>query len=422
MLALLLGTLALPSAQAQDYVVQVGDPQIWEQGGVWARPMYTDDHGWKLFLAAQNDYWVADLDEGEAWGEWDLDRDSKVNLTNLGNLQDNAVAKCPDGSFLIASSASLTDPNDTSYWTWVSADFEVLNQGVVEQESNERAHNDLVSVCNPVATGVMHAEFGNPSEDFESTLFHVDPTTGVTGTSLLQNIKAEGGAVTYDSRTNGLVASHASLQFQGKMSVFDEDLALVEATDVTFVTGDWKETWPQGLVRVGDFWLVATLARDETVYGMGEFGDIFVIVMDDDFSVLERHQVTTFLDDGTNANRPWLARKDGQVLVGFDRENRHGVVELELDLAAFGVEPGEDDGGGDDGWTGGDSDGGGSDGGGSDGGGSAGDEGGGDGGEGSGGCGGCAAASSKLAPSSGVPGGAALGLLGLLGLVRRRRA
>ena len=404
---LLLVALALPAAQAEGFVSRVGEPQVWEQGGVWSRPMPTDD-GWKLFLATQNDFWVADLVEGAAFGEWELDRESKINLTNRGTLQDNSLARCPDGSFLIASSASLVDPNDSSYWTWVSADFEVLGSGPVEESSNARPHNDLVSVCNPVATGVVHTEFGS-ADDFTSTLFHVDLVAGeVSGTSSLADVKAEGGAIAYDSRDGSLVATMADLFFNGAVVVFDDSLALLEKESVDLVDGDWKETWPQGLLRVGDYWLVATLARDEEEYGRGEFGDVFLVVLDDSFKVLQRERLTTYLDDGgENVNRPWLAREDERLMVGFDALNRHGVLEVELDLEAFGVEPGSDDGGGDDGWTGGGDDGTGDDG-------ATGADGGEDDVDGASGCRGCAAKG-----TSGLGWAGLVGVLGLLGLRRR---
>ncbi len=405
----LLAALALSPAHAQDFITDVGEPQTWEQGGVWSRPMPTDD-GWKLFLATQNDFWVADLEEGDGFGEWELDRDSKVNLTNIGSIQDNSIAECPDGSFLIGSSASVNDPNDSSYWTWVSADFEVLNSGAVEETSNERPHNDLTVVCNNAATGVFHSEFGM-GDDFTSTLFQIDPNTGVTGTLTFEGVKTEGGAVAYDSRDGTLVAAHVSLFFEGAMSTYEGDGTLLDETKVTFLEGDWKETWSQGLIRVGEYWVVATLGRDEEQYGMGEFGDVFLIVMDSEFDVLQRTRLTTFLDDGTNANRPWIARDGDQALVGFDRENRHGVVELDLNLAEFGVDEGDDDGGGDDGWTGGGS----GDDGGADGSGDDGEDGGDDEDEGNDTKDGCGCAVGSPA-SLGL-----VSLVGLLGLGRRRR-
>ena len=95
--------------------------------------------------------------------------------------------------------------------------------------------------------------------------------------------------------------------------------------------------------------------------------------------------------------RPWLARQGDLVLMSYDRQRQHTVLEIRLDLDAFGVDPDEDTGwDGSDGW------------GGSSGGG-AGDDTGGDDDDSdarSGGCGGCA-----------VPGPAPLGLFTVAGLL-----
>ena len=339
MLAVLLGP-----ALAQDFIVQVGEPQTWDQAGVWSRPL-RHDGSWKLGLATANDYWVGDLVAGDGFGEWELDRESLVNLTNRGDLKDHSIKRCPDGSYLVASSANIVDPNDSSYWTWVDADFAPLGSGTVEETSNERPHNDLLVICSELATGVVHAEFGHGGEEFESTLFHIDLDQGVTGTSTLANFKSEGGSIVLDTRNDTLVGADATLFFIGGISVWSADYQVVEHHEVEFVDGDWKETWPQGLHRLGDYFLVATLARDEEVYGRGDGdGEVWLVVLDSDFEVLERRRLTTFLDEGNGANRPWIARHDDRLMIGFDRDVRHGVLEVEIDLDAFGVDGSEDTG------------------------------------------------------------------------------
>jgi len=390
---------------AQDFVTDWGDPQIWEQGGVWSRPIPVDG-AWRLGMATQSDFWIADLVQGDEFGEWELDRESKANLTNRGNLQDNSIKRCPDGSYLIGSSASVDAPNDSSYWTWVDSDWNPIANGAVEETSNERPHNDLVVVCSPIGTGVLHSNFGGAEAEFTSVLFSIDPEDGVTGQAELFDYKSEGGAIIHDTRDDTFVVAHVSLFFEGAMGRFSPELTNLESKDVDFVDGDWKENWSQGLIRIGDYFMVATLARDEEVYGRGEGGEVWVVVMDDDFEVLQRERLTWFLDDEeSGANRPWIDRKGGQALVGFDKGNKLGVIEVALDLSAFGVEEGEDTGGGgsgsgsgsgstgDDGDSGDPSDG---------------DA---DGGKKSGGCGGCAVA---------TPAPVAAVLITLLALARRR--
>jgi len=332
----------LASASAADFVTDIGEPQIWEQGGNWSRPIPYNG-AWKLGIGTASDYWVADLNPGSEFGEWDLDRDSKVNLTNRGNLKDHSIKRCPDGTYLVASSANVVDPNDSSYWTWVDEDFGPIANGTIEEATNERPHNDLVVLCSAEAQGVIHSEFGQP-DYFESTLFHIDRDEGVTGTSTLQDFKSEGGSIIYDTRTNQYVGADASLFFIGGITVFDTDYNVVRREDtVEYVTGDWKESWPQGLHRIGDYFVIAVLARDEVTYGRGDGdGEVWLVVLDDDFNVLERNRLTWFLDEGAGANRPWIARSGNQMLIGFDREVKQGVIEVKLDLDEFGVDGGED--------------------------------------------------------------------------------
>ena len=328
----LLSTLAL----GQDFVTDVGEPQIWEQGGVWSRPLPTAD-GWVLAHGTQNDLFVAPLVEGELFGEWDLDREHKTNLTQRGNLKDHSIKRCPDGSYLVASSANLEGNNDSSYWTHVDADFNQLATGAIEEANHLRAHNDLVALCAPDAQGVLHSEFGQ-GEDFDSTLFIVDFDAGVGATHTLTGFKSEGGALVYDSASGGYVGAHVSLGGQGFMTRFDEDFVNIEQRAVDFGDGPWIEHWPQGLVRIGEHFLVATLARDHERYGPGDGdGDVWLVVVDADFAVVERHRLSEFLEEGDGASRPWVDRKGSQALVGFDRGVRHGLIEVALDLGAFGV-------------------------------------------------------------------------------------
>ena len=49
------------------------------------------------------------------------------------------------------------------------------------------------------------------------------------------------------------------------------------------------------------------------------------------------YEITSFNEDA--AMRPWLARAGDQLLISFDAYTKHMVVEVKLDLSAFGVDP-----------------------------------------------------------------------------------
>lgn len=344
LIALLLSSVS----SAQEFVTQVGEPQVFEQGGVWSRPIPLEG-GWKLGLATGNDFWVADLYAGEAFGEWTLDRDSKVNLTNLGNLKDNAIKRCPDGTYLLGHSADLESGQDSSYFTWVDAEFGLLSQGPVEEANPDRGHNDLALLCNHLVQGVGHLDFSYPSPN-TSVFFGLDIDDGPVSETFLLDFRAEGAGMRADTRDDTIVGVSADHMGNAYAVVWDAEWnEVARHSNLDLVDDGNLPYWPQGLMRLGEYWLVATMGAPGGQMGAGT-GDVFVSVLDSGFNTLETRNVTGFLP-GVGVSRPWIDRKGSQALVGFDREVRHGVVELTLDLAAFGIDPDADDTGGGDPWS-----------------------------------------------------------------------
>ncbi|MFT5685477.1 MAG: hypothetical protein ACI8RZ_006429 [Myxococcota bacterium] len=400
----MLALLTFTTASAQDFIVRYSEPTIGEMSGVWARALPRED-GWKASVGTQSDIWFTDLTTSGTFGDWEIDRDGKINVTNHGNLQDSSVRRCPDGSYQVVGSASVNDPNDSAYIFRINDDegFSLRGSGPIEEGVSERLHNDMASLCSTLAEGAAFATLGSQGQvDFQSTFFHVDNEGGVTGsTDLFIGPNTEGAGMLADPESGHIVVVDVNHHHQSRISIMDESFAEVDFIDVDLLESNFRPFWPQGFIKVGDHYLVATMGVDESVYGMVDTGEIFLVVFDPDWSVVERTQITNFRPDSSDgAMRPWVARRGAQALVTFDKEVKHGVIEVELNLEAFGVDGSEDTGFDYEYPETNDS------------GGAGGDDTGSEGSDTDEGCGGCAA---------GGGGGLIVALVPLLAMVRRRR-
>jgi hypothetical protein len=344
----MLALLTLTTASAQDFIVRYSEPVIGEMSGVWARALPRED-GWKISVGTQNDVWFTDLTSSGSFGDWEIDRDRKINVTNHGSLQDSSVRRCPDGSYQVVGSASVSSPNDSAYVFRINDDegFSLRGGGPIEKGASERLHNDMASLCSSLAEGAAFVQLGSDNQsDFQSTFFHVDNTGSVTGsTDLFKGPNTEGAGILTDPESGQIIVLDFNHQHQTRISIMDERFAEVDFFNVDLLESNFRPFWPQGFIKVGDHYLVATMGVDESVYGMVDTGEIFLVVFDADWSVVERTQITRFRPDSSEgAMRPWIARRGAQALVTFDKEVKHGVIEVELNLEAFGADSSADTG------------------------------------------------------------------------------
>jgi hypothetical protein len=400
-IALMLAALA-PTALAGDFIVATGPEVELQNSGTWARVIATAD-GWKLAHASNGDFYVADLSKtGDALGDWEMDRDSRVQLTQHGELKDHAIKRCPDGTYLHVASANVEQNNDSAYGWRYSADWEVIAQAPIEEREPARAHNDMGLYCSALGAGVAFGGDGGPP-----AILSIDADLDATVAKELDfSVRATGAGMWVDPEAE--IISMFYTDFAGNLYRLDMDPQLNQLSSVNrpITEPDLRAYWPQGVLRVGDYWLVAHMVRPQQTSTGGDDGNVRLLVVDDELQIQDEATLTdNAIEDA--GMRPWIARKGDQVVMSYDRQRQHTVMEIRLDLDAFNVDPDADTGwDGSDGWGG---EGGGS---GSDGG--AGDDTAGDDDDADkDGCGGCAA-----------PGGAPLGVAaaaGLVALARRRR-
>ena len=97
----------LSVAHAGDFLVAVGPEVELMNSGTWARAISTDS-GWKLAHASNGDFYISDLTKtGDGLADWELNRDTRRQLTFHGELKDHAIKRCPDGTYLHLASANV---------------------------------------------------------------------------------------------------------------------------------------------------------------------------------------------------------------------------------------------------------------------------------------------------------------------------
>lgn len=395
--ALLFLALASPAA-AGDFILATGPEVELRNSGTWARAIATTD-GWRLAHASNGDFYIATLSKtGDGLGDWEMERDSRVQLTQHGELKDHAIRRCPDGTYLHLASANVDQPNDSAYGWRYSADWEVLAQAPIEEREGARAHNDMALYCSALGAGVA---FGG--KEGPPAILSIDADLGASmARELPFDVRPTGAGMWVDPASEQIMMFYTDFSGNLHKLDMDPDLNTIGTNSRPVAPEGLRAYWPQGVLRVGDYWLIAHMVRPHETSVGGDDGNVRIVVVDDALQIQDEALLTDNPIEEAGM-RPWLARQGDLVLMSYDRQRQHTVLEIRLDLDAFGVDPDEDTGwDGSDGW------------GGSSGGG-AGDDTGGDDDDSdarSGGCGGCA-----------VPGPAPLGLFtvaGLLAVARRR--
>jgi hypothetical protein len=257
--------LLVGAAQAASLITEVGPVLELESSGTWARALMTDGD-WRLAYATNGDFFVAPLTRGSTTADWTLDKDSRLQLTDRGNLSDH-VAFATEG--------------------YMGGEFFALDTD------------------------------GAVSDAFEMT-----GAASMAGGSLLHDQNAD-------------LTWAIGFQWQAEqMTVVGYDTtstpwSAAENIETTVLDDGLRPYWPQGLIRVGERYLVTLMVRDDSAGWGVDSGDVYLAVFDAEWDLEELHQITA-LDPPNGAMRPGLARSGVQVLVTFDIDNEHSLVEVTL--------------------------------------------------------------------------------------------
>jgi hypothetical protein len=332
----------VPLALSQEYITAVDAPVQLRVAGAWTRVIHTGDE-WKVAFSTNSSFWIQDLVQ-EVDGDpssWVLTGERR-DLQDRADTKDHSILRCPDGTYLHIASANIAAPNDSAYGWRYDEDFNIIASVTIEEGVAERHHNDMVMMCSRLGTGVIFpsvrgSEGGNvffPLDDALSTgeTFSLDP-----------NPYAEGGALLAD-RDEDIIYHTGSDEFGQGLVVrtYDADWQTIDYQSLDVIEPPMRPFWPQRLMQVGDHFLLAFVARnDQNGQGNGGEGNIYVAVLDSNFQLLERQQISTYPDNAGKAMRPWMARSGTRLMVSYDAETEHTIAELTLNAAAFGLD--EDD-------------------------------------------------------------------------------
>ena len=349
LLPVLVCSLALPaqSAFASDYILEIGDEHRLEGvGGGWGRAFPAGDGDWHYLFGGAGDYRHMNLTS-----DFQFDFSTATPLTGRTNLIDHAISKCPDGTYMHLGSGEVNIPDDSAWGFRYDADWNMIAEADVDVANADYQHNDLPILCSEFVDMAIF----QPRIDAEAAVFFFDedlnsiehnlsmsPVPPVPGSSLIYDydndtiIRLTAPEIeTEDSTPRNKLIVFTVYWDQEEPYEVKSDIDLTDAG----IDWDWHAYWPQGLLRVGDFYFVAHMARPVDGGYNQDDGNLFLQVFDTNFNRIETHQLTD--DPGPEANqRPSLTIQDDILLVTYDKRINNQlsnyVMSIKLDLDAIG--------------------------------------------------------------------------------------
>ncbi len=341
------------AVQAGEFVTEVGDELMIELSGGWSRffPNRASDD-WHLLFAAGGNFNLLPMT-----ADYEVVDQDRLPLTPSTELKDHAIVHCANGGYLHTASANISSPNDSAYAYRYDEEFNLTGWTVLEEEITERSHNDMPLSCSP---GLGVTVFGGMEADamIHSRFFQVDDTAQVIGTHDNRGVPFTAGCTFRHIPENRhmwiLQMSALPLDNPGELIIhrMDQNLQQVESLTAQLTPEGITGHWPQGLLRIGDYWMVAFIGWPDDGMWDGHNGDLWVSILDRNWDVLESIQISD--NEPSNPGmRPGLVRRGNTVLASYDKQVQPHVIPLTLDLDEFGVEEGEtggywDTGGGND--------------------------------------------------------------------------
>jgi hypothetical protein len=323
--------LVAPAAAGAAVVDEVGPVLQTGTNGTWARVIAVDG-GWLLGVAHAGDFKIAPLvNTGSGLSDWSWDQRVWVNVTNHGDLKDHAIRLCPDGTFLTVASANVVSPNDSAYAWRLDADLQPRASATLAEGRGDRAHNDMALLCSDLGDGVMFANVGG-SGPRGGVWVEVGAGAEAAAELPMGDIAPLGAGVMADLE-RGLIVLATESGGQLRMALYEPGMVLVDEAVVSVSAPGERSYWPSGLVRAGDFYIVAMMARPDNG-PTGDTGNVWLHVLDLDFNLVEQHQLTNFDAEANQAAmRPWLAVQGEQLLVSFDENLNHSYMEVRLTVS-----------------------------------------------------------------------------------------
>ena len=328
--------LFFPFVFAQDWVLSISEPHELPSGGTWVRAFPTED-SWDIFLGGSSMRGGRLQQGSDGWEVHDIRVISDQEGTHFN---DHAVKKCFDGTYLHLASRDVHVPNDSAHVWIYDEDLNVVASQLYEEASSERQYNDPSILCSRLSMGVASSILGQ-AMDFGNHYFVVD-SQGVRQefVELAPYPRLNGGAFFAEEQEG--VIFHLGMDHGRPLHIntYNATFQLLEEKELELLDPPKRAYWPQGLIRVGDYYLLSFMGRDDS-WGNGDMGDVFLGIFDRDWNLQKVHQITNY--ESNFAMRPWISRKGDQVLITYDGNLKFFLVELKIDLALFGLEASDPD-------------------------------------------------------------------------------
>jgi hypothetical protein len=149
------------------------------------------------------------------------------------------------------------------------------------------------------------------------------------------------GLVEDDGRLYGVGMKGKESPQNGIAAWFDPNWAWQGIVEFPVATGEWTPYWPQGVMRVGNVYLVVHMERlGEESDWVTQQGDLFLSAFDLEWNLLDQVQ----LSHNTAPNggmQPGFARKDDVVLALYAKDLHSVAYEVRIDLDACGAQDGD---------------------------------------------------------------------------------
>ena len=327
----LLLALAAPPAAAGPLITAVGEPLAVGRTGNWSRLIARPEGGWWYFQAAGGDFHVGALSE-----DLQLDERSLLPLTGRSDLQDHAISPCPGGGYLHLASYSKQSPNDSAVAFRYDDDFALIDTNLRDEGRPERAHKDLVTICEAGQSPVGVTTFA-PGGPPTAAAFFLQPGGAVEGPLEVPVQTFMGSSMVRED--DGYLVVLAEGTTATALSLRSLDAALQARGPARRVPVDGGVAfWPQGLLRLAeDRLLVVHLARE----GATGDGDVWLRVIDDRDQLIESARLTQ--TEPPACHQPSFSRQGSTLLVTTNCGLQPYVIPVELDLAGLSLL--EDEGG-----------------------------------------------------------------------------
>lgn len=320
--------LLLGSALAQELITDISEEVLLDVGGGWHRTVPADA-GWHFLFAAGGDYNHAPLADDWSWSDQE-----RRGLTGFTNLQDHAITRCPDGTWLHVASATLDSFDDSAYAFLYDASFHEIARSTLEERVESRKHNDPLVACT-----ANHRFAGFTNDDLRGgDIFPLDATLAVGAPTPLDGAPTLSGAAALPDGDELLVFGFnlGTEDTDLIISRYDAELRLVESVRRAVAPPGQRAYWPQGALRVGDHVLVAMMARDDVAGWSGDTGQLWLVVLDAALNPVQSYQISQNTPP-SGGMRPFISRRDDTLVLSYDREVRPRLFSATLDLDALGA-------------------------------------------------------------------------------------